>query len=125
MTEMAPSEQVDALDAFVSLLSGLDSDPGANSPQFYDCLCEAVCRLTSMRRAALLLYDDARKVVAPVGSHGLAAEMVEQIYGTLDETPLARPRPGSLRWPRPPSRAWALPPRRACRARSTLGATAS
>lgn len=86
MTEMAPSQQADSLDVFVSLLSGLD----ASSPQFYDRLCEAVCRLTSMRRAALLLYDDARKLVVPVGSHGMPADMVEQIYGTLEETPIAR-----------------------------------
>ncbi len=89
-TERAPSQQVDALDVFVSLLSGLDSDPGASSPQFYDRLCEAVCRLTSMRRAALLLYDDTRKLVVPAGSHGMPAGMVQQIYGTLDETPIAR-----------------------------------
>lgn len=90
MSEMAPSQQVDALNVFVSLLSELDSDPDASSPQFYDRLCEAVCRLTSMRRAGLLLYDDARKLVVPVGSHGMPAEMVEQIYGTLDETPIAQ-----------------------------------
>ncbi len=90
MTQMAPSQQVDALDVFVSLLSELDSDPDSGSPQFYDRLCEAVCRLTSMRRAALLLYDDARKLVVPAGSHGMPAEMVEQIYGTLDETPIAQ-----------------------------------
>lgn len=90
MTEMAPSQQVNALDVFVSLLSALDSDPEASSPQFYDRLCEAVCRLTSMRRAALLLYDDTRKLVVPAGSHGMPAEVVEQVYGTLEETPVAR-----------------------------------
>jgi len=76
---MAPSEQVDALDAFVSLLSGLASDPGANSPQFYDCLCEAVCRLTSMRRAALLLYQDDAAAV------GLARELLGYMPQTTAE----------------------------------------
>ncbi len=90
MADSALSARVDALDVFVRLLSELDSDPDASAPEFYDRLCEALCRLTSMRRAGLMLYDDARKLVVPVGSHGLPAELLEQIYGTLEETPFAR-----------------------------------
>ena len=90
MNDSALSARVDALDVFVRLLSELDSDPDASAPEFYDRLCEALCRLTSMRRAGLMLYDDARKLVMPVGSHGLPADLLKQIYGTLEETPIAR-----------------------------------
>jgi len=90
MTAPVLSSRVDALDVFVELLSELDDDGGSSSREFYDRLCEAVCRLTSMRRAGLLLYDDTRKLVVPVGSHGLQAEVMEQIYGNLEETPIAQ-----------------------------------
>ncbi len=53
-------------------------------------MCEALCRLTSLRRAALLLYDPAYRAVLPVGSIGTDPKLVAQIEGTLDETPMAR-----------------------------------
>ena len=43
-----------------------------------------------MQRAGLLLYDEARKLVVPVGSHGLDADLLAGIYGTLEETPIAQ-----------------------------------
>lgn len=43
-----------------------------------------------MRRAALLLYDSAYEGVIPMGSHGVDPELVAQIEGTLDETPIAQ-----------------------------------
>ncbi len=73
----------------VELLSGIDGD-GAAGGAFYDRLCEAVCRLTSMERAGLLLYDDVRKLVLPVGSHGVAPGLLTDVYGTLQETPIAQ-----------------------------------
>ena len=74
----------------VELLSGLDAD-GADAPSaFYDPLCEAVCRLTSMERVVLVLYDDARKIVVPAGSHGLEPDLLADVFGTLEETPLAQ-----------------------------------
>jgi signal transduction histidine kinase len=90
MTDMALSARVDALDVFVELLSELDGGGGSSSREFYDRVCEAVCRLTSMRRAGLLLYDDTRKLVVPVGSHGVQSEILDQIYGNLEETPIAQ-----------------------------------
>lgn len=90
MTDLAASARVDALDVFVELLSELDSKPDASSREFYDRICEAVCRLTSMERVGLLLYDDTRKLVVPVGSHGVGPEILKQIYGTLEETPIAQ-----------------------------------
>ena len=90
MTDVAVTARVDALDVFVELLSELDSDPDASSREFYDRCCEAVCRLTSMERAGLLLYDRTRKLVVPEGSHGVDPGIRDQIYGTLEETPVAQ-----------------------------------
>jgi signal transduction histidine kinase len=90
MAEATLSPRTDALDVIVELLSALDGDPDSSASGFYDSLCEALCRLTSMRRAALLLYDDTRKLVVPVGSHGVEARLLAQVYGTLEETPIAQ-----------------------------------
>jgi signal transduction histidine kinase len=89
MPQTVSSARTDALDAFVALLSGLD-DEESSGQAFYDRLCEAVCRLTSMERAGLFLYDDVRKVVVPVGSHGVQKGLLEEVYGTLEETPIAQ-----------------------------------
>jgi len=87
---VAVSARVNALDVFVELLSELDHETSSSSREFYDRLCEAVCRLTSMSRAGLLLYDNTRKLVLPAGSHGLHPEIMEQVYGNLEETPIAQ-----------------------------------
>ena len=90
MAESAPVQRTDQLDVMVELLSGLDAD-GVDAPQaFYDPLCEAVCRLTSMERVMLVLYEDARKLVVPAGSHGIEPELLADVFGTLDETPIAQ-----------------------------------
>ena len=90
MSDLGHGARVEALDAFVELFDGLESGPDAGSRDFYDRCCEAVCRLTSMSRAGLLLYDDARKLVVPAGSYGLPLELLGQIYGTLEATPVAQ-----------------------------------
>lgn len=90
MTESVPTQRTEQLDVIVELLSELDSTATDAPRAFYDRLCEAVCRLTSMERAGLLLYDEARKLVMPVGNHGLAPEFVTNLYGTLEETPIAQ-----------------------------------
>jgi signal transduction histidine kinase len=89
MPENGLSPRTDALDVFVALLSGLD-DQGSSGRAFYDSLCEAVCRLTSMERSGLFLYDDVRKIVVPVGSHGVEKGLLTDVYGTLEETPIAQ-----------------------------------
>jgi signal transduction histidine kinase len=78
------------LDTMVELLSGLDADGGQGGAAFYDRLCEAMCRLTSMERAGLLLYEEARRIVVPAGSHGFDPELVRGVHGTLEETPIAQ-----------------------------------
>ena len=85
----ALSARTDALDVIVGLLGALDGSTQSGR-EFYDRLCEACCRLGSMERALLLLYDDARQLVVPVGSHGVEAGLLSGVYGTLEETPIAQ-----------------------------------
>jgi signal transduction histidine kinase len=85
----ALSPRTDALDEIVELLGALGG-AAKSGREFYDRLCEACCRLGSMERAAILLYDDARQLVVPVGSHGLEPGLFAEVYGTLEETPIAQ-----------------------------------
>jgi signal transduction histidine kinase len=78
----------EAMDAVLRLLFQLDDEHGAD--HFYDRICEAVCLETSMARALLFLYDSQRRLVLPVGSHGVEPEILAHTYGTLEETPLAQ-----------------------------------
>ena len=87
---MATPARTDALDVIVELLRELDRDPGSGGPGFYDSLCTALCNLAGMERAGLLLYDEARQLVVPVGSHRIEPTLLENIYGTLEETPIAQ-----------------------------------
>lgn len=91
MAEVSPSiPSTEPLDTMVELLAGLDTDGGEGGRAFYDRLCEAMCRLTSMERAGLLLYEEARRIVVPAGSHGFDSELVGGVHGTLEETPIAQ-----------------------------------
>jgi signal transduction histidine kinase len=85
----ALSQRTDALDVIVGLLGALDGTAQSGG-QFYDRLCEACCRLGAMDRAGLLLYDDARQLVVVVGSHGVEPGLLSEVYGTLEETPIAQ-----------------------------------
>src|SRR5829696_8387522 len=85
----ALSPRTEALDVIVELLGALDGSTQSGH-QFYDRLCEACCRLGSMERAVLLLYDDARQLVVPVGSHGVEPGLLSEVYGTLEETRIAQ-----------------------------------
>jgi signal transduction histidine kinase len=49
-----------------------------------------VCRLTTLRRAALLLYDDAYRSVRVAGSHRVEPSLLKRLEGTLNETPIAQ-----------------------------------
>ena len=88
---MAVPARTDAPDVIVELLAELDNQPtGMGGPEFYDRLCTALCSVANLQRAGLLLYDEVRKLVVPVGSHGLDAPLLRDIYGTLEETPIAQ-----------------------------------
>ncbi len=79
-----------ALDVLAGLLPELEEELDAPGSRFFDRLCEAVCRLVGLERAGLVLYDKARQLVIPVGSHGVDPAIRAQIYGTLEETPMAQ-----------------------------------
>lgn len=73
---------------FVDLLSEIESD--TTSSEFYHRICEAICRLTTMRRAAIFLYDVGRQRVRAVGSHGISYTRLAQLRPTLDQAPIAQ-----------------------------------
>jgi signal transduction histidine kinase len=84
----APAPRAGTVEVLVGLLAELDA--ATESGVFYDRVCRAVCTLTSMKRAALLLHDSTFQAVIPMGSHGVDPDLVKLIEGTLDETPIAQ-----------------------------------
>ena len=90
MADSVSMQRTEQLDVMVELLSELDADGVDASQAFYDPLCEAVCRLTSMERVVLVLYDGVRKLVVPAGSFGIEPGVLADVFGTLEETPLAQ-----------------------------------
>jgi signal transduction histidine kinase len=79
---------VEPLEVFVELLAGIDTD--TSSTEFYDRICEAICRLTTMRRAAIFLADAGRRRVRAVGAHGTSFEQLAALRPTLVNTPIAQ-----------------------------------
>ena len=88
MATTEPAPRAGTVEVLVGLLAELEE--ATESGVFYDRVCRAVCSLTTMRRAAVLLYDDTYRAVIPAGSFGVDPELAKRIEGTLDETPLAR-----------------------------------
>jgi signal transduction histidine kinase len=83
-----PAARAGTVEVLVGLLAELDV--ATESGVFYDRVCRAVCSLTTMTRAALLLHDSTYRTVIPTGSHGVDPDLVKRIEGTLDETPVAQ-----------------------------------
>src|SRR5581483_5546569 len=81
---------VEPLEVFVELLADLDTD--TTSTEFYDRICEAICRLTTMRRAAIFMADFGRRRVRVVGSHGTSFSELSTLEPTptLISAPIAR-----------------------------------
>jgi signal transduction histidine kinase len=81
---------VEPLEVFVELLADLDTD--TSSSDFYDRICEAICRLTTMRRAAIFMADTGRRRVRVVGSHGTSFARLARMVPTptLLSTPIAQ-----------------------------------
>lgn len=73
----------------LELLGALDQAAAGSPREFFDRICRGVCELTPITRCALLLYDEREKRVMPAGSHGIDEEIVAQLHGTLEETPIA------------------------------------
>jgi signal transduction histidine kinase len=76
----------------LDVMSGLLSEVGEGSPPdaFFSRLCEAICRLTSMRRAVLFRYDSHRRRVRAVGAHGMDLDVFAGLFVTIDSVPVAR-----------------------------------
>jgi signal transduction histidine kinase len=79
---------VEPLEVFVELLAEIDTD--TSSTEFYDRICEAICRLTTMRRAAIFMADAGRRRVRAVGAHGTSIAQLAALRPTLVNTPIAQ-----------------------------------
>ena len=67
-----------------------DIDVQTFSTEFYDRICEAICRLTTMRRAAIFMADSDRRRVRAVGAYGTSFEQLSALRPTLVNTPIAQ-----------------------------------
>jgi signal transduction histidine kinase len=81
---------VEPLEVFVELLAEVDTD--ITSTEFYDRICEAICRLTTMRRAAIFMAEAGRRTVRAVGSYGTSFAQLATLEPspTLVATPIAQ-----------------------------------
>lgn len=79
---------VEALELFAEVLSQSEQDP-AHGDGFYDRLCEAVCRLARLRRAAIFRYEPESRQVLSVGAHGVDLRRFEGVPVSLESAPLA------------------------------------
>jgi signal transduction histidine kinase len=84
----APASHIEVLEVMSDLLSGVGE--GSPPDAFFSSLCEAICRLTSMKRAVLIRYDSVRRRVRAVGAHGIELEVFADLFVTIDSVPVAR-----------------------------------
>ncbi len=82
---MTTGSRIDPLDLIAELLS----EGEAPTTEFYSRLCEALCRLTTMERAVLFLYDDARRRVRAVGAHNLELVQFSGLHVKVEDAPIA------------------------------------
>ncbi len=80
--------RVQALEVMSDLLMGVGE--GSPPDAFFSRLCEAICRLTAMKRAVLFRYDAARRRVRAVGAFGIELERFSDLFVTIDSVPVAR-----------------------------------
>lgn len=86
-SDMSTGLGIGALELFVEVLS--QSDPHSTTDGFYDRLCEAVCRLASMRRALIFRYDSADRRVRAVGAHNMSLAPFADAHVTAESAPIA------------------------------------
>jgi hypothetical protein len=109
---------IEALELFVEVLS--QSEPGSSTADdFYDQLCEAVCRLARMRRAVIFRYDSTMRRVRAAGAYGMDLEQFASAYVNVESAPMTgwwlRRAISAIRSPRstrrwsPSPRAWFAP----------------
>ena len=83
-----PDAHIDALEVVVDVLSGVEDDAAPEA--FYDRLCEAVCRVTSMHRAVIFRYDGARRRVRAAGAYGIEPDRFADAHVSVESAPVAR-----------------------------------
>jgi signal transduction histidine kinase len=81
---------VGAVELLVDVLSQSDSTrpAGAAPTDFYDRLCEAVCRLARMRRAVIFQYDAGTRRVRAVGVHAISIAPFADAQLSFDSLPI-------------------------------------
>ncbi len=84
----AASGHVEAFDVISDLLLGVGE--GSPPDAFFSSLCEAICRLASMRRAIMFRYDSVRRRVRAVGAHNIELASFAGLHVTVDSVPVAR-----------------------------------
>jgi signal transduction histidine kinase len=88
MSPLGDQHHVEALEVVSDLLLGIGE--GSPPDAFFSSLCEAICRLASMRRAILFRYDPVRRRVRAVGAHNLDIDRFTDLFVTVDSVPIAR-----------------------------------
>lgn len=86
--EQARAVPIGALELFVDLLARVEED--GSSDAFYGRLCEAACVLTSMERAVIFLYDEARRRVRAVGTHRVPLDAFADTAFSVEDAEIAR-----------------------------------
>ena len=81
---------VGAVELLVDVLSQSQSSrpAGAAPTDFYDRLCEAVCRLARMRRAVIFQYDAGTRRVRAVGVHAISMAPFADAQLSFDSLPI-------------------------------------
>src|ERR1700730_8676770 len=80
------STQLEPLELLIDVLSASDQGVGED---FYDRLCEAVCRLAHMRRALIFRYDSARRRVRAAGAYGMSLEPFTDAHVSVESAAIA------------------------------------
>lgn len=85
-----PRDLVRSLDTISDVLGGLSAEPSETVDVFYDALCQAICGLTSIRRAVIFLWDGARRTVRAAGSYEVDIGVFADDFINVDLLPAAR-----------------------------------
>lgn len=80
-------DRLETLDMFLELLSEVDID--TDTCNFYTKVCEAIARLTRIKRVVLLLVDPELRVLRAAGATGITILPMHGIELSLDDIPLA------------------------------------
>ncbi|MCZ4491154.1 MAG: hypothetical protein JWP53_83 [Conexibacter sp.] len=84
----APFSPIDSLHLFVSLLGEVEHATPEAPGAFYNRLAEAVCRLGSLKRAVVFVYDDVARRVRVVGSHAIDIELFDGHNLAIESAPI-------------------------------------